>query len=319
MDVAKYIGLFLHKHQYCYLPNLGNFAVTKKSATQKGDQIEAPEYQVSFNFSNGSIDDALANFIATNERISIANAANAIKDFCTQTRFTLTEGGEVTIPGFGKFVNRGGKNEFVSDERIEVHTRTIPYFKINAPITNTSTGESISEMYEKMQLKEPTNDEEIVIKPPTVNWSKIIILILIVVAILGAAIGIYWYMNNQPEQNSAQADKRAAAAQAPASETPHTATKPKDTTTQAAPVSTAANGKYNYAILQFADKVTADKKMAKLVAFGKDKYASDLSMKDNGAGSYYITISVPSTIDTVLAKDSLRKFFNPNGNVFIVK
>lgn len=316
MDVAKYIGLFLHKHQYCYLPNLGNFTVTKKSAIQKGDQIEAPEYQVSFNFSNGSIDDALANFIATNERISIANAANAIKDFCTKTRLTLAEGGEVSIPGFGKFANRGGKNEFVSDERIEVHTRTIPYFKVNSPITNTSTGESISELYEKMQLREPTNDEEIVIKPPTVNWSKIIILVLIVVGILAAGIGIYWYMS---KQNDHAAKPEPATEQAANTAIPDSLSgkKPKDTAV-APTAATATNGKYNYAILQFTDKATADKKMAKLMAFGKDKYAADLSMKDNGAGTYYITIGVPSNIDTTAAKDSLRRFFNPGGNVILV-
>lgn len=311
MDVAKYIGLFLHKYQYCYLPNLGNFLVTRKSALQKGDQMEGPQYQVSFTFANGSIDDALANFIATNERISIANAANAIKDFCTQTRESLNEGKEVSIPGFGKFVRTEGKNSFVSDQHIEVHTRTIPYFKTHSPAA-TTTGESISQMYEKMQLKEPTIDEEIVIKPPMVNWSKIIILVLIVLAILGAGIGIYWYMS----KDNATPKVENTAAETPAVVNSDTATA---TSTPSAAQATVPSGGYNYAILQFTDKAAADKKLEKLKSFGQDSYGKDLSLKDNGAGIYYITMSVNTNSDTAVVKDSLRKFFNPNGNVFIVR
>lgn len=314
MDVAKYIGLFLHKYQYCYLPNLGNFLVTRKPALQKGDQMEGPQYQVSFTFANGSIDDALANFIATDERISIANAANAIKDFCTQTREALTEGKEVTIPGFGKFVRTEGKNSFVSDQNIEVHTRTIPYFKTHAPAA-TTTGESISQMYEKMQLKEPTIDEEIVIKPPMVNWSKIILLALIVLAILGAGIGIYWYMS----KDNNDVPKVETAAPETAAVTADTATAAAAVTTPPAQTAAAPAGAYNYAILQFTDKAAADKKLKKLKSFGQDSYGKDLSLKDNGSGIYYITMSVANNADTVVVKDSLRKFFNPGGNVFIVK
>ena len=314
MDVAKYIGLFLHKYQYCYLPNLGNFLVTRKPALQKGDQMEGPQYQVTFTFANGSIDDALANFIATNERISIANAANAIKDFCTDTRESLAEGKEVVIPGFGKFVRNEGKNNFISDQNIEVHTRTIPYFKTQAPVATVS-GESISQMYEKMKLKEPTIDEEIVIKPPTVNWSKIIILGLIILAILGAGIGIYWYMS----KNNSTYDK-------PATESAPAASQPATTDTAASAVaappaaaaSAPANG-YTYAILQFVDKAAADKKLEKLKSFGQESYGKDLALKDNGSGVYYITMNVGGSSDTTVVKDSLRKFFNPNGNVFIVK
>ncbi|MNS20090.1 Bacterial DNA-binding protein [compost metagenome] len=313
MDVAKYIGLFLHKYQYCYLPNLGNFLVTRKPALQKGDQMEGPQYQVSFTFANGSIDDALANFIATNERISIANAANAIKDFCTQTREALTEGKEVTIPGFGKFVRIEGKNNFVSDQNIEVQTRTIPYFKTHAPAA-TTTGETISQMYEKMQLKEPTIDEEIVIKPPMVNWSKIIILALIVLAILGAGIGIYWYMSKDNNDAVPKVENAAPEAAAVQNDTATATTPPPAAQAAAAP----SNG-YNYAILQFTDKAAADKKLDKLKSFGQDSYGKDLSLKDNGAGVYYITMSVASNSDTAVVKDSLRKFFNPNGSVFIVK
>lgn len=313
MDVAKYIGLFLHKYQYCYLPNLGNFLVTRKPALQKGDQMEGPQYQVSFTFANGSIDDALANFIATNERISIANAANAIKDFCTQTREALTEGKEVTIPGFGKFVRTEGKNTFISDQNIEVQTRTIPYFKTHAPAA-TTTGETISQMYEKMQLKEPTIDEEIVIKPPMVNWSKIIILAMIVLAILGAGIGIYWYMSKDNNDAAPKVENAAPEAAAVRNDTAATATAPPPAQAAATP----SNG-YNYAILQFTDKAAADKKLDKLKAFGQDSYGKDLSLKENGAGVYYITMSVAGNSDTAVVKDSLRKFFNPNGNVFIVK
>lgn len=310
MDIAKYIGLFLVKYQYCNLPNLGDFAVTKKAASYSDGQVKAPEYEVKFSFSGGLIDDAFPNFIATNERTSIANAANAVKDFCTQTKLTLAEGGTVLIPGFGKFVQTNGKNDFIPDQNIHVETPGIPIFKINTAATRSSMeGETIAELHEKMQLREPSLQDDIVIKPPKVNWSKVIILLLIVGVVLGLVGGAIWYMNNNKEQSEtvAPATNEVPPAAAPAANTPN-----PDTAVQA-PVASGTPGSYTFAILTFKDKESAERKEKQLKGFGHDVGIKQVD------SNYIVTISLNNVADTAIAKDSLQRFFNPKGSVIIFK
>lgn len=311
MDIAKYIGLFLVKYQYCNLPNLGDFTVTKKAASYGEGQVKAPEYEVKFSFSGGLIDDAFPNFIATNERTSIANAANAVKDFCTQTKLTLAEGGTVQIPGFGKFVQTNGKNDFIPDQNIHVETPGIPIFKINTAATRSSVeGATIAELHEKMQLKEPSLQDDIVIKPPKVNWSKVIILLLIVGVVLALVGGAIWYMNNNKEQGetAAPVTNEAPPATAPAAHTPN-----PDTAAQA-PVASGTPGSYTFAILSFKDKESAERKEKQLKGFGHD-----VALKPVSDSNIILTITLPAVNDTLATKDSLRRFFNPRGEVNIVK
>ena len=307
MDVAKYIGLFLHKHQYCYLPNLGNFTISKKPALHSDDAIQAPEYEVNFSFSKGSIDDALANFIAINERISIANAANAIKEFCSHTRQALDSGSEVAIPGFGKFTRVGGQNQFVADKHIEVQARNIPFFKTGTPHVTTPQTESIAEMYEKMQLKEPKTDEEIVIKPPTVNWGKVVLVSLLVLVVLGLLGWAYWYFTKDtPVKQPEAAQSAPAPVETPAPADTTSAPTASTTTPQTVPTS----GMINYVINQYPDQASADKRASKLQSYGHTQVR--VLAKE---GSYLVLYPLNASVDTVKAKDSLRTLFG--GNVFI--
>lgn len=315
MDIAKYIGLFLVKYQYCNLPNLGDFAVTKKAASYSDGQVRAPEYEVRFSFSGGLIDDAFPNFIATNERTSIANAANAVKDFCTQTKLTLAEGGTIVIPGFGKFVQTNGKNDFIPDQNIHVETPGIPIFKINTAATRSSIeGATIAELHEKMQLKEPSLQDDIVIKPPKVNWSKVIILLLIVGVVLALVGGAIWYMNNNnKEQTETPAPAPPVTNEAPAPTAADSNALAADTTAQ--PVVPAGTpGAYTFAILNFKDKESAEKKEKQLKGFGHD-----VALKSVSDSNIILTLTLPAVADTLAAKDSLRRFFNPKGTVNIIK
>ena len=114
MDVAKYIGLFLLKNNFVYIHGLGNLELKKKPAKYTGDVLQGPSYEVIVT-SMGSIDDNLANFIATNEQISISKASNALRDFSTKSREEIANGNEVAIPGLGKFAMERGKTVFITD------------------------------------------------------------------------------------------------------------------------------------------------------------------------------------------------------------
>jgi nucleoid DNA-binding protein len=325
MDIAKYIGLFLEKNRYCYLPNLGEFNVTKRPAKYQDGQMMAPEFDVAFKFSGGLIDDAFANFVANNERISIASAANAIRDFSVATRQTLSEGGSVVIPGFGKLVSNGEKYDFVADPNIQVQPQGIPVFKINTAATRSTVGaETIAEIHEKMTLKEPKSEEEIVIKPPSVNWTKIIILLLIVLAVISGIGQIIYYFNSGDKEVVIEATAPAANEQEQAVATTSGDTLAAAMTSAdslsginpniASSQAPAAQSGIAYGIFTYAERATAEKKEKKLKGFGHN-----VAIREVG-GAFVITIVPPHIItDTANAKDSLRRFFNPTGTVQIFK
>lgn len=322
MNIEKYIGLFLEKNRYCYLPNLGEFLIVKKPSQIDGNEVSAPEFAVNFKFSGGLIDDSLANFIAVSERTSIANSANAIREFSVETRKILSEGGTVEIPGFGKFLSNNGKNEFLPDPNIKLAPpMSIPNFK-NVSQTGTGAGAievnsapSIAEMHKKMDLRAPSSQDEIVIKPPTVNWGKIIALAVIALAILGLIGGGIWYMNHNKTEEVVPAVAEPAKP-LPASDTAIIAANPTDSMNgqnSAAVASTATSGSV-FGILNFADKASASKKEAQLKSYGHN-----VAVLDNADGTFTLTLTLPEVVNAEGAKDSLRRFFNPKGSVTVIK
>ena len=129
MDIAKYIGLYLLKNHFCYVHGIGNIELIKRPATYDGKALQAPSYEVAVT-PGGSIDDNLANFIATNEQISISKAANALRDFSGQARTNMAAGKEVEIPNIGKLVEQGGKVKFITDDKFHFTPAGIPTIKI---------------------------------------------------------------------------------------------------------------------------------------------------------------------------------------------
>lgn len=134
MDIAKYIGLFLLKNNFCYIHGLGNLELKRKSAVYDGQALQAPSYDVQLT-PGGSIDDNLANFIATAEQISISKAANALRDFSTQAKADLHEGKEVIIPSLGKFVLDEEENvvTFITETGITHVPPSIQATKLSKP------------------------------------------------------------------------------------------------------------------------------------------------------------------------------------------
>ena len=130
MDIAKYIGLYLLKNNFAYLHGLGNLQIIKKAAQYDGENLAAAQYDVQL-LPSGSIDDNLANFIATAEQTSISKASNEIRTFVEQAKVELAEGKEVVIPGIGHFVQQNGINRFVTDTNMSYAPPSIPALKLS--------------------------------------------------------------------------------------------------------------------------------------------------------------------------------------------
>lgn len=321
MDIAKYVGLFLIKNEYCFLPGIGSLQVVKRKSVynKESEQLSGPTYDVVFDQRYGSIDDSFANFIANNERISIAHAANHLKDFCAEAKQALKDGNEVVIPAIGKF--NSGPNatiQFVTDPSLNIQGRAIPYFKNSTGSTEVKREEPITQIIENTSFREPKGDEEIVLKAPQVNWGKIVMLVAIVLVVIAGAIFLFWYMNNTKEEKAAVTPAVQEQSTQPATDTV-TAEQPAEqqpatTTTPAANADGTIT--YNVALHQYPARETAERRTAKLKSYGN----STVSMIAKDSATYFVAISVSSNAaDTTRVVDSLKKLFNPGGKVEILK
>lgn len=316
MDIAKYTGLFLIKNEYCYLPGIGSLQVVKKAARYDKDtqKMSAPEYTVTFRSGFGSIDDSFANFIANNERISIAHAANYLKDFCAQMKQQLHEGESVLIPAIGTFsMNNNQEIGFTTDPQLNVQGKAIPVFQIS-PEVQQKKEDDLTKIIENTNIREPKADEEIVIKPPTVNWPKITILALVVLAIVAA--GIYFISNLSGKKSEPVTTGTTDTTTVPKNNST-AAAMPDSEPKAAAPVSEKQATPNNYfmvAINQYKTFADAQSRVQRLNTYGNK---TEVWTKDSSV--FYVVIKLPDTEDRQKAADSLKRFFNPNGQVEVLQ
>jgi len=317
MDIAKYIGLFLLKNEYCYLPGIGSLTVVKKAAAynKETQQMNPPEYSVLFQQASGSIDDSFANFIANNERISIAHASNYLKDFCARAKNDLKEGKEIMVPSIGKFyTDEHQKIQFTPDPHLQIQGKTIPFFK-NSPVVEKQREEALTNIIERTEFKEPKADEAIVMQPPQVNWPKIIILILVVLAIVAALVYfiIHWTTQNnnvphaseQPEQQEAPAHPATAAPE-------NLPPAPDAAASQAATPENA--GFYKVSLNQYPTIEAARHRAAQL-----NSYGNTVEVWTKDSVTFSVIVRIPAAQKQEEAVDSLKRLFNPRGKVMVVE
>lgn len=308
MDVAKYIGLFLFKNQYCYIHGLGNLELRKRAAAYDGKALQAPAYEVILT-PGGSIDDNFANFIATNEQISISKAANALRDYSTHARKEIEEGREVTVPNLGRFAGDNGRIKFVTDENFHFTPPAIPTVR-----NSRQLDEQNARPAHKPSYPPPT-------KADSVNWSMVIIVVILLLVVGGGVWGIYYYMNSKSENAQAVAapatDTAVHALQtplpAPVDTTRHTDTvvnadtsaahQPVAATVPAQPEEGMAD--YKYVIGFYKTKERADFRLNTLRTNG-----NKVDMMPQDTTGYFITTVIrcrPS--DTAHITDSLKLMF----------
>jgi len=313
MDIAKYAGLFFLRSEYIYLPGIGNLEV-KKSASyydSEAKQVKPGPATISFKPSVGVIDDAFANFVANNERISIASAANAIKEFGYQVKREIAVNAEVEIPGIGAFFNNNGTIDFkVSDKYVYV-PKSIPIFKNVSKSEEYSKEKDIKTIIESTEFKTPTAHEEIELEKPKVNYGKLTLLILIAVLILGVlSYIIYQVVNENASEPTKSNNKEVKQDLDPTVVTPRVDTPVVDSTQQ-----TTSTNADHYAIIvnEYNNLSTAEARKKKLDSYN---YNTDIKTKDSTL--YYVVVNIPKVNGEQQAiVDSVRKLLNPRFDVRI--
>jgi nucleoid DNA-binding protein len=299
MDIAKYIGLYLLKNHFCYVHGLGNIELVKRSATYDGKALQPPSYEVIVT-PGGSIDDNLANFIASNEQISISKAANALRDFSSQTRKEIAAGTEVAIPNIGRFAEKAGKVTFITDDNFKFTPAGIPTIK-----NSKQLDEQNSRLAHKPSFPPPH-------KADSVNWSMVILVLVLLIIVGGAIFGIYYYNSHNKTSPAPVPVVKDTVIRAPLPLPVDTLPPGKDTSTSFPPSVTQDSlqvNTYKMIIGNYNSRAKAEKRLFNLKKGGNEV---DLVQKDTA--DFLIISSVTCrAADTTHVKDSLTRMFGFKG------
>lgn len=311
MDIAKYAGLFFVRSEYVYLPGLGNLEIKKGHSSYSSEMgaITPGKVEVIYTPTLGIIDDSFANFIANNERISIAAAANAIAEFTKRVKADVLQGNKVEIPGIGHFYNKDGRISFEVSEDFEYVPKPIPVFKNVSRTEEYQREKGIREIIEETPYRELSGDDEIELEPVKVNYAKLITLILIALIILG---GIGYLIYSLTTNNGTDAEK---------STNEQVVGQDIDVPQQPIVVDSAriqdsiANAGFVRVIVnEYKNEKPAQARLKKLTSIN---YDVELVTQDS---MYYIVVKLPASDkgpDFVV--DSIRRILNPNYNARIYK
>ncbi|GAA4469224.1 hypothetical protein GCM10023093_28280 [Nemorincola caseinilytica] len=293
MDIAKYIGLYLLKNQFCYIHGLGNMELRKVRATYDGNALQPPSYEVIVT-PGGSIDDSFANFIATNEQISISKAANTLREYSVQARKDLAMGKEVHIPNIGRFVEKDGKVSFITDEKFNYTPAGIPVIK-----NSKQLDEQNSKLSHKPSYPPPA-------KADSVNW-RMVVLVLVFIIILGAGgYFVYYYIteNNKPAPVAAPVIDTTAKQVLPEPDTLAPQVDTVDSNAQLVVDSTLEND-FKMVIGSYRTKDRADKRVGMLTLNG-----NKVEVVEKDSANFFVVTTISCRImDTTRVKDSLKQWF----------
>lgn len=301
MDIAKYIGLFLLKNQFCYVHGLGNMELKKVRATYDGEALQAPSYEVIVT-PGGSIDDNLANFIATNEQVSISKAANTLREYSTHVRKILSEGGEVHIPNIGKLVEEKGKIKFITDEHFAYTPAGIPTIKNSKQLEEQKVKLAHAPSYPPPA------------KADSVNWSMVILIVVLILVLGVGGYFIYSYLT-QNKVEPAAVETPAQVIPEPVQEevVPETDTTEAiiDTLDSTMPqmADSTTTSEYRFIIGDYPSRLRAEKRVNNLTLNG-----NKVELYEHDSTSFLvITPIMCRAVDTTHVKDSLKIMFGFRG------
>ena len=296
MDIAKYIGQYILKNNFCYIHGLGNMELVKRPATHDGKTLSGATYEVIIT-SGGSIDDSFANFIAVNEQISISKAANSLRDFSIQARKDMQAGKEVPITGIGKFYEENGKVKFITDASFRFTPEGMPALKNSKQLEDQKL----------VSAHKPTYPAPV--KVSSVNWTTVAIAGIVLVLIAAGVYGFYYYKKEQKQNTMVVAPpvKDTVVAPPPPPVVKDTLP-PKDTVAATPPpaaIDTNARNPYKMVIMDTTNKAYVFKRFRQLKGTG---YKVEMQTKDSIRFRILDEVNC-RVVDTIHVRDSLRLLF----------
>lgn len=339
MDIAKYIGLFLLKNNQCFIHGLGNLVLRRKPASYDGESLHSWSYEISI-IPATTIDDTLANYIATNEQISISKATNALKEFSANAKEEMKAGRDVPIFSLGKFSEHGGKVSFITDPHLQFARLPILASK-NVPIRPDERRAPQQPAYQEHAATTPPTPPPVssyTAEPPPyedeggsrLNWGRIIITLLIFAIVVAGIYFVYKKFYQEPRDRGSRV--------LPSKPLNEFQNMPSDSATMDNGMDTTAaidttltsygdtikfdnketaavpekKVRFKLILNTYAKKEDAEKRYRQLSSYG-----NKVEMVEEDAETYFVIMPVSAPAkDTADIIDSIRVLFNPDG-VFV--
>lgn len=331
MDINQYIGAFLLKNKYCSLPGLGVFDLKKTNARTNNSEgtVEPPTYLITFN-PIGSIDDTFASYIASKENVSIANASNNIKTYCVDVKNEVAKTGKFEIDNLGRFTMQNNKLSFQQSSDLNLGFEPVPAAFTEIKVSTPKEEAKIDYSYTS------TSGSTYKRKKSSQAWMKMLLPILGIVGLgIAGYLGYAYYQNHKddvvqevtpvekpieiaPTDTSATQSAiidttvKDTSSMRPTADTSSAITTPAATNVTPPPAPTGKE--FRVAVFSTSNQEAAKAKAAKWTRFG-----NKANVIPSGS-EFIVTIDASQPMnDTTLLVDSLRRFFNPKGNVYILK
>ncbi len=305
MDIGKYIIKFLIKNRFCSLPGLGSFELEKTSAAihTKEGQITPAKFQIKFS-PLGSIDDTFASFVANHENVSISNTSNNIKEYCRVVKEEIAQQGKFTIPNLGFLTMQNGKIAFVQTDELDMGVAALPLPDIDANLKMNAN--------KKLDFSYPAAHKTY--KRKKLSIGKFVVpAILVLMLGVGCFVAYKYILENQKEEPS-NAENAGLPLQKENVPVNDTASKLSPSAPSQPTVNNGPNPMYKVATFTTTTMASANAKAAKWKKYG------NLTEVDSLNGNFIVSILASHPLnDTALLVDSLRRFFNPKGQVYILK
>lgn len=310
MDIAKYAGLFFLKSEYVYLPGLGNLEI-KKTTTGYSSETGStgpPIGEITFRPTIGVIDDAFANFVANNERVSLASAANAISDFGKRVKAAVIDGEKVEIPGIGEFYDNGGVVGFNIQPDFEYKPKAIPIFKNVSKTEEYKKEKDIKEIIQNTHFSQPTSEDEIELEKPKVNYAKLITLILLGIGVL---VGIGFLISSlMTETNSTPVENQKSK---DIDETTLLQKEEKADSIATAEAAMKNNSEVSIIVNEYSDTFKANARVSKL-----NSIPYNAKRIDTDSTIYVVVVMPNSEKGGQFLADSIKPILNPRYDVRVL-
>lgn len=318
MDVAKYISLFLLKNKYCQLQGLGNLELRRTTAVSSGSSLSGGSYTVNWNAAGG-IDDQLPLFIAVQEGISASQASVVLNEFVAAAKSTLQSGGDIQLPGIGRFRMLQGQLSFHTDEKFSLPDGNIPLTYFNRVPLGLEEGSGHTTTDEKTDVLAETYAPYDSTQTPT-NWGRIGLWVVGILVVLGIAAGILrytvWNTNTAPSEpvNIISIDTQIDSSSMPnATIADSTSLAGSDSLRQTdsaiAAVAPVAPGSFRFILKKYKHLEAAEKRVKKLTSYGHPVKLISV----NDSLHYVVEELQVSASDTTRIKDSLARLLSPEG------
>ena len=303
-----YIAHFLQTEGRCALPQWGVLRLVHQAAEWKEDVLLAPKSSIEWE-ENKQTSNLWLSRLANETNIDLNTLENSYKEWLNHVQQVIVVTNEYNLAQLGTWQHHNNT----------IRWNTSNLFDAGPAVTWPSGLQLPTVVKEPLEPKVEPVDGDTRVQEPT--WSNNLLYIAIGLLVLLLAAGFYWYNQNnaapQIIEPTTQDDVAPpVAVTAPADSVLVNNADTSTASQQPTPLTSVGDSnRYDVVLYKYSNEQRAQKQVNKFVRNGND------SRVVRTADSQYLVVirAVTMQADTQRVVDSIRSFFYPKGNLYILK